>query len=233
MKYTAAALGTLLVLPAILAGQIPVLEEKLEYSVNWPSGLSIGEARIETKPIGIQGSAPGQEFLFILKAAIPGFEVADTYRSLATLEYCSVEFEKDFRHGKKAGRERTIFSPDKGTATRQTLEQGGQSHMEVPHCAKDALNFLQYLRREMAAGRVPPPQAVYFGGPYQVRFEYAGRQKITVSEESIEADRINVSLKGPASDHAFQIHLAVEPERRPVLIRVPLPQGPFTMELIF
>lgn len=217
----------------VLPGQTPVPEERLEFSINWPSGLSLGEASLETKPVPAPGGGEAQEFRLRIQAALPGFEVADTYLSLATSEFCSLEFEKDFRHGKKAGKERMVFDQTTGAAVRESLGGGGKSELVIPSCAKDALSFLQFFRKEMAAGRVPRPQTIYFGGPYQIRLEYGGRQRVAIGEERMEADRINVSVKGPASDHAFQVYLAVEPERRPLLIRVPLPQGPFTMELTF
>ena len=92
--------------------------------------------------------------------------------------------------------------------------------------------FLDYLRREVAAGRLPPTQTVYFGGPYQVRLESAGRQRLELGEEAVDVDRIAVSVKGKVSEHTFEIFLARDSSRRPVLVRVPLPPGTFSMELV-
>ena len=40
---------------------------------------------------------------------MPGFAVADRYRSLANAELCSQEFEKNSVHGKRKTREKTVF----------------------------------------------------------------------------------------------------------------------------
>ena len=168
----------------------------------------------------------------MLGASIPGFEVVDRYRSLATASLCSVEFEKNSIHGKKVTHEVMTFDQAASTATRQTLAGGGKSQLETSACAKDALAFLDYLRREVAAGRLPPTQTVYFGGPYQVRLESAGRQRLELGEEAVDVDRIAVSVKGKVSEHTFEIFLARDSSRRPVLVRVPLPPGTFSMELV-
>lgn len=213
------------------AGQDVSLLEQLVYSINYPSGLPLGSATLETKEVSLPDGSTGREFVFELQAAVPGFEVKDRYRSRTTLGYCSLEFEKNARHGKKVVKELLTFHPQAGEAVRQTLAGGGQSRFPVPDCAKDALAYLQYFRREMASGRVPPPATIYFGAAYQLRLEYAGRQRVDVGGETLDADRVQVLVKGPASEHSFQAYLAVEPERRPVLFRVSLPQGLFTMEL--
>jgi hypothetical protein len=202
--------------------------ESLAYSVNWSSGLPVGEAHLESK----KTASDRRELLFTLEASIPGFEVLDRYRSLATAALCSVEFEKNSRHGKKVTRELTTFDGQASTATRQTLGGGGKSQFETSACAKDAVTFLDTLRREVAAGRLPPTQTVYFGGPYQVRLESAGRQRLALGEETIDVDRITASVKGKASDLTFEIFLARDSSRRPVLVRVPLPPGTFSMELV-
>ena len=220
--------------PVLLAQPTRAQEgESLTYSVNWSSGLPVGEARLESKKTKTpDGGSEQWELLFTLDASIPGFEVVDRYRSLATASLCSVEFEKESRHGKKAAHELTAFDQQAPTATRQTLDGGGKSQIETSACARDALAFLDYLRREVAAGRLPSSKTLYFGGPYQVQLESTGRQRLELGEGNIEVDRITVSVKGKASDHTFEIFLARDSSRRPVLIRVPLPPGTFSMELV-
>jgi hypothetical protein len=202
--------------------------ESLAYSVNWSSGLSVGEARLESK----KTASDRRELLFTLEASIPGFEVVDRYRSLATAALCSVEFEKDSRHGKRVTHELTAFDQQGSTATRQTPGGGGSSRIDTSACAKDALAFLEYLRREVAAGRLPPAQTVYFGGPYQIRLESAGQQWLELGGEAMDVDRITASVKGKTSDVTFEIFLARDSSRRPVLVRLPLPPGTFSMELV-
>ena len=102
----------------------------------------------------------------------------------------------------------------------------------VAECARDALAFLYYTRRELGQGRMPPPETVLFGAPYQVRLEYSGTQVILVNEKRMQADRVVVYVKGPASDASFEIFFARDAARSPLAIRVPFALGMFTMELV-
>ena len=212
---------------AVARAQFPQSDEALVYSVNWPSGLNLGEAQIQAKKVQDRW-----DLRLTLDASIPGFSVADRYHSLATSDLCSVEFEKDLTRGKKVSGELTTFNQTAGTATRQTKGGGGKSELQIPSCAKDALAYLYFARRELMQGRLPAAQAVYVGGAYQVRLEYGGRQKLKVGDQMVDVDRITVSAKGQASDISFEIFLSQDPARRPVLIRVPLPLGSFSMELV-
>ncbi len=200
--------------------------EKLRYAVNWPSGLSLGEAELEAARDGELW-----RFSFVLEAAVPGFSIADRYSSAAGPDLCTVEFEKRISHGKQSAIERTTFQQASGAARRETIG-GGSSEFSITACAKDALAFLFYLRRELAEGRLPPPQTVFFGAPYQLSMEYGGRQKMVAGEQSFDCDRITARAKGPASETTFEMFFAREPQRRPVMFRLSLPLGSFSMELI-
>jgi len=202
--------------------------ESLHYNINWPSGLSLGEAQLSGTR---EKSAASYDFQFSLDAGIPGFAVADKYRSEASKDFCSIEFDKNISHGAKKADEKTTFDSEKGTATRETKD-GGKSDVTTSACAKDALDFLYYVRRELAQGRIPPRQQVYFGSPYQVSLDFAGTQMIKVGEKSVEADRLNGSLKGPQSDASFEIYFLKDAARTPALVRVPLAVGTFSMELM-
>jgi len=200
--------------------------ETLRYAVNWPSGLSLGEAELKAFRDGDLW-----RFSLGLEAAVPGFAIADRYSSAAGVDLCTVEFEKRISHGKESAGERATFHQASGAARRETIG-GGASEFSIPACAKDALAFLFYLRRELAEGRLPPPQTVFFGAPYQISMEYGGRQKMVAGEQSFDCDRIMARAKGPASETSFEIFFAREPERRPVMFRLSLPLGSFSMELI-
>jgi len=202
-------------------------EETLNYTVNWPSGLSLGEAVLRARRAGDRW-----ELEFTLEAAVPGFSVNDSHRSVAGEEFCSVELEKRFRRGNRQGHERTSFDSARGVAVRQTLGGGGQSEIPAPACARDALAFLYYLRRELRQGRLPPPQEIFFGARYQVGFQYLGVQTVRVNDVATEAERLQVALKGPASQHSFDLFFARDAARTPVMVRVSLPTGVFSMELV-
>lgn len=213
------------------AGTFPQ-PESLRYNVNWPSGLPLGEAEMRAARLPADPDEHRWEFTLRLEAAIPGFAVVDRHRSVATPDLCSVELEKLAERGKRTTKERTSFDPSRGLATRETLGGGGKSEFPIPACARDGLAFLYYLRRELGQGRLPPSQKVFFGGEYVVRLEYGGRQSVLVGAQRTEADRIQISAKGKASDTAFEIFFALDPARTPLLVRLPLALGTFSMELI-
>lgn len=210
----------------------PSGDEELHYSINWPSGLSLGEAHLRATLVKSSGGAPEKwRFEMTIDAAAPGFAVSDHYRSTATGELCSLNLEKQFVHGKHRAHERLTFDQSEGVVKRET-EKGGKSEYSVSSCAKDALAFIYHARKELSHGRVPPAQTVIFGAPYQVRLEYTGAQTVTVSEKRIEADRMTATVKGPASDVSFELFFARDPARTPVALRIPLALGAFSIELI-
>ncbi|MGH9631238.1 MAG: DUF3108 domain-containing protein, partial [Bryobacteraceae bacterium] len=162
---------------------------------------------------------------------VPGFPVSEGVSSTASSEYCSIEYEKNAQHGTKKIAEKTVFDQQNFTATRATVN-GGKSELSTPPCAKDALTFLHFVRRELTAGRLPAAQKIYYGSPYDIRVDYAGTQNIPVADEMVEADRLVGTVKGPASQHTIEMYFARDSARTPLLIRLPLPLGKFSMELV-
>jgi hypothetical protein len=217
---------------AVSATAPPVTNEQLVYSINWPSGLSLGDGRLSGQQGETTPAKPGRlDLHFEIEAAVPGFGVADKYHSIASSEFCSLEFSKDTQHGKKKVEEKTVFDPEKQTATRET-KGGGKTTLSSGTCGKDALTYLYYLRHELSQGRLPPTQTVYFGAPYQIRVEFAGTQSIKLGDTPVQADRLTASLKGPSSDVNFEVFFLKDATRTPALVRVPLSMGTFSMELV-
>lgn len=210
------------------ADSIPT-DEQLTYNVNWPTGLSLGEAHLRTKVVK-SDSGTRVESEFVLDAAIPGFQVIDRFRSVAGQDLCSIEFEKSYQHGRRKAEETTKFDAGRKVATRET-KNGGKSEIAIQTCAKDGVAYLAHLRRELSQGRLPPHQVVLFGAEYRVSVQFAGTQSLAISGGRVEADRVNVTLKGPQTDITFEAYFAKDPVRTPVLIRVPLPLATFSMEL--
>jgi len=210
--------------------------ETLHYSVNWPSGLSLGEAtlRSDWTTKGTE-SAPGWDFELNLDASVPGFAIRDQYHSTANVDFCSWRLDKKTARGARTGEERVIFDPKTNTATRETVRGGqiaGTSQLSVPLCARDALTLLQFVRRELSQGRLPPQQPAILGAAYQVRLEYLGTTPVQLGNQQMDADRFRTSIKGPASDLTLEMFFRRDAVRTPVMMKIPLPLATFTVELI-
>jgi hypothetical protein len=210
----------------VLTG-FPFTNESLSYAANWPSGISLGEAHLSAT-----GETTGWRFELALDASIPGFAVKDTYRSSSSADLCSTSFSKDSVHGSRKSNETVTIDAAALTATRTPANGVGTSKVTVPDCVRDALTFLFYARRELGQGRVPAAQEIIFGAIYNGSFEYAGAETIQVSNKHILTDKVVCHIKGPASDIQFDAYFDRDPARTPVAIRVPLPLGKFSLELV-
>jgi hypothetical protein len=202
-------------------------DETLRYQINWPSGLSLGEGQLHAKRDGDRWNLE-----MSLEAAIPAFAVIDRFKSLTGPNFCSLEFEKDSVHGARKSKEKTVFDSSRSMAVRTTSNGGGASEFPIAPCTRDALAFLFFVRDELAKGRVPAQQTIFFGGPYQIRLQYKGTQTAKISDVPTEVDKIIVTLKGTASENSFEMYFARDTVRTPVMVRVPFAMGTFSMELL-
>ncbi len=213
---------------ATLTG-FPFASEALNYSINWPTGLGLGEAHLTAAHL----NGDAWSFELTLDAAVPGFAVRDDYRAAAAKDLCTNAFTRTFSHGVRKSDENTTVQ--NGTAKRETVG-GGESGIPVPACVRDALTFLFYTRRELGQGRVPSSQTILFGSAYQARLDYAGAPMITIGNATAQADRLNgtvTSVKNPgASPVRFEVFFARDAARTPLLVKVPLAIGTFSMELV-
>jgi len=205
---------------------LPASAESLRYSINWASGLSLGEATLRADK-----GKEAWHFEVTMDASIPGFALRDSYHSAATTDLCSLELDKNFTHGNKKADEKVTFDQQNHSATRETTG-GGKSDVAISSCAKDALTFMQFARSELAQGRLAPQQMVIFGAAYDVRIEYTGAQKIKVGEQTVDADRMLATIKGPITDLTVEVFFARDAARTPLLAHIPLALGSFTVELI-
>jgi hypothetical protein len=208
--------------------------QSLRYTINWPSGLSLGEASLDTSRTHDQGAPKGPEkwsFSLDIDASVPGFAVRDHYQSSAGGDLCSAQFDKKFVHGSHKTEERISFDQEHNTATRET-QGGGKSDISLSGCGRDALTFLQFARNELAQGRLAPQQQVVFGSVYQVRLEFTGSQTIKVGDQSASADRIVATIQGPSSNLSVELFFARDAARTPLLAKVPLTLGTFSVELV-
>ena len=206
----------------------PFTDEDLTYSLNWPSGINLGEAHLHAKHAG----GAKWNFTFTVDAGVPGFQVKDTYHSESTAELCSASFDRATTHGAHKTEEKETIDRNRGIATRLTKGGGGESDVAVPDCVKDALTYLFFTREELGQGRVPAAQKILFGGLYQMTLAYAGGPIIPVAGKQVQSDEILSTVKGPASEFKFEMYFARDPARTPLLVKVPFAMGTFSMELV-
>jgi hypothetical protein len=207
---------------------LPVSGETLHYVINWPSGLSLGEATLES------GKTENESwhFGFDLDASIPGFAIRDKYKSTASgAEVCSTELTKTVQRGTRKSEETDTFDQKAHSLTRQTKAPGGKSDYSVQDCARDALAFLQFARKKLEGGQLAPQQPVVLGGTYDIRLEFSGSETVKSNGKPVQADRIQATIKGPASEITVQVLFSKDAARTPILVRIPLSLGTFTAEL--
>jgi hypothetical protein len=207
----------------------PFTDETLHYTINWQSGLSLGDANMTA-----HRSGGGWAFDVTVNAGVPGFAIADRYTSTTDTGICSERLDRDISHGGKRTRERTVFDQKAGTARRETLfpDGGGKSTYDISSCARGAIAYAYYARIELGQGRVPPAQQVFFGSPYAVRMDYAGAENIVIDQKTAVTDKLTVTVKGPKSDSSFEIFFARDAARTPLRIRIPASVGTFTLDLV-
>jgi hypothetical protein len=228
--YRLLLIATLTLTSASAAGALtgyPFQDETLHYSVNWPSGLSLGDATLTA-----HRTSSGWDLGMTLDAGIPAFPISDRFHSTTTAEGCSKEFERDTAHASKRGHEKTVFDYPTGVAHRTTLvDGGGTTDLAISNCARDALAFVYYTRRELGQGRVPPSQDVFFGPIYSARLEYTGAQTIPVGDKPTVTDRVVARVRGPASEFQIEMYFARDAARTPLSIRIPVAVGKLSLEL--
>jgi hypothetical protein len=206
----------------------PFTDEDLNYSVNWPSGLSLGDAHLHARHSGNEWNLS-----FSITAGVPGYNVNDSYKASAVSDLCSVLFERDTLHGTHTAKERETIDRDRALATRTTLlKDGGKSDFPVPPCAKDALTYLFYARRELGQGRVPGAQKILIGSLHEIRLDYAGPQMITADGKQVQSDKVICTVTTATAQYKFDTYFARDPARTLLLVTVPLSMGSFSMELV-
>ncbi len=227
MKYPLSnMIGPFLLLAfSAIAADSTLPNEALRYSINWPTGVSLGEAQLSAS-----SSAAHMHFSFDLDAGAPAFTVSDRFSSDASGSFCSSEFEKSTSHGSKKINEKETFDSKAGTVTRGSVAL--QSEGSASTCTKDALTFLYFVRQELSQGRLPTDETVYFGAPYQVRLNSAGTESIKIGSASVDADRITAAVTGPSSGINFEMLFLKDRARTLAVVRVPLALGTFSMELV-
>jgi hypothetical protein len=229
IHITPSVLLSALALVAAPVAESSLPNETLHYSVNWPSGLSLGEATLSASSSHETSAPERMHFQFDLDAGVPGFAVSDRFRSAASGSFCSTEFQKTTAHGSKRVDDKETFDTSTGTVTRGS--GAGQAELSTNPCGKDALAFLYFVRQELSQGRVPPRQTVFFGAPYEIRLESTGTESVKIGNKPVDTEHVKVSAEGPSSSINFDLFFLQDKARTLALVRVPLALGTFSMEL--
>jgi hypothetical protein len=208
-----------------VAAESTLPNENLRYSVNWPTGVSLGEAQLSAS-----SSPQHMHFQFNLDAGAPAFTVSDRFNSDASGNFCSSQFDKSTSHGSKKTNDKETFDSKTGAVTRGSGV--GKTEIDGSPCAKDALSFLYFVRQELSEGRIPPQETVYFGAPYEVRLSSSGSESIKLGGASVDADRITAAISGPSSSLTVDLFFLKDRARTLARVRVPLELGTFSMELV-
>jgi hypothetical protein len=209
----------------------PFQNETLRYRVVWPGGKALGEVTLGAQ----QTDGGGWSFDMSTNVAIPIVPIADRYKaSAATLDLCSATLTREISHGNKRVIERTEFDQKTNQAVRQTTVPagGGKTELALPTCARDALTYQFFARREMGQGRIPPAGKVFFGSPYEVKTNYTGAMDFPFAGKTKTTDKLEVSVKGPASDFKLEIYYDRDAARTPLLIKIPVAIGTVSLELV-
>lgn len=203
----------------------PFTEEDLNYSVLWPTGLSLGEAHLHAKRAGEKWN-----FTLTIDAGVPGFAVKDTYHSVTVPEvepnFCSVAFDRTTTHGAHVVNEKETIDRERAVAHR------GDNQIPVPACVKDALAYLFWARREMGQGRVPASQDVLLGPLHSLRVDYVGGPMITMNGKQVQTDEVTCAWGMGSSAVMFDVYFARDAARTPLRITAPTAMGKFSMELV-
>ncbi len=210
----------------------PFMDEDLNYSIIWPTGISLGEAHLHALHAGDKWN-----FSFTLDAGIPGFTVKDSYHSDVVpngpADFCSTSFDRSSTHGSHVTNEKETISREHAMASRGPLSgDGAKTDIPVPGCVKDALAYLFYARREMGQGRVPAAQDVLLGALHPIRVDYDGGPIITMNGKEVQTDEVTCTWNIGDSAYSFDVWFARDAARTPLRITAPFAVGKFSMELI-
>lgn len=229
MKLFRLLLPSVLAVAAYAQQGFPFTNEGLKYTVNYSGGLNLGAAAFNATH-----SPAGWEFQASVDAKVPGFPIADTLHASASDELCSTQFTRDLTNGSKKTREKTTFDQKDGKGHRVTTApaDGGETTFTIPSCARDALSYVYYARRELGQGRVPHAQDIYFGGSYSAHMDYTGAQTLTLKGKPVVTDHLVIGVKGAKSDFSFEVFYARDAARTPLKIRIPALAGTLTADLV-
>ena len=81
-----------------------------------------------------------------------------------------------------------MIKPTTGPLARASADEA-RARLIFLRAARDGLTFFYFLRQQLAAGRIPPPDDINFGAQYQISVTYLEAVDITVGGERRKADK--------------------------------------------
>jgi len=208
----------------------PFTDEDLNYTIVWPTGISLGDAHLHARRAGQKWN-----FSFTLDAGIPGYTVKDSYRSDVDpgpgSDYCTTAFDRSSTHGARVMNEKETVDRARGVAIRPGKD-GAKVEIPVQSCVKDALAYLFYARQEMGQGRVPSAQDVLLGALHPIRVDYDGGPVITMNGKQVQSDKVTCTWRNGDTAYSFEVYFARDAARTPLRITAPFAVGTFSMDLV-
>ena len=174
-------------------GSVPAFEnEQLRYSINWPSGLSLGEAQLGASRQKTETDAVGRLH----------FTVRPGCRSSRLSRFGPLSARKRPVNSARSSFRRTATHGPKKTDEKETFDPAGRHRNPRDHrrrkvgaedaCLWPRMRWPSFTScaSELSQGRMPPTQTVFFGAAYEVRLDFAGTQSIKLGDKPVEADRV-------------------------------------------
>ena len=120
--------------------------ETLHYTINWQSGLNLGEASVSATKHTASGVDSGWDFQLTLDAAVPGFTIRDDYKATSDAKFCSAVLDKAVTRGTRKSGEKVTFDQERKIVKRETngggkSEPGNARMMRSPSCNSPGKNW--------------------------------------------------------------------------------------------
>ena len=168
----------------MVADRLPVQDESLHYTMNWPSGLSLGEATLSARKSGDtlgfrsqrQCRRPG--ICRERRDSLVGHAEPLLHRTGARLQPRRQEDPRE-DHVRPEGRNRR-----RAPRCCRTAARAGKSSFDIPSLRARCADVPVLRAARIGAGPRCPRSTVFFGSAYTVSMDYTGAQNITVAEKT-------------------------------------------------
>ena len=200
--------------------------EKLTYKLLWPSGVSLGEAVMESSPSGAE-----THFQVTVEISLPQYALRHSSSSAATGEaLCSLRFHQETGEGAKKWWEESVEFNQAAHEAHRTRD-GQTTTASIAACAQDPLTFIYYFRSRLAEGKPPDSGTLYRGENFNVRVRAAGTETVAFRGQQRATEKYVATFPSQNQEVTIDLWISTDAERVPVRMRVPSPLAVFTAEL--